>query len=130
MDSPTLAPRRTKPRNLALDVVDALNERVRNGALAVGAKLPTEAAIMDEFGVSRTVVREALSKLQASGVVQTRHGVGTFVGGRGRGERLSHRARADGNPARRDRRAGAAHRRRDRIRPAWPRCAAPRPTWS
>jgi len=38
---------------------------------------------MDEFGVSRTVVREALSKLQASGVVQTRHGVGTFVVGQG-----------------------------------------------
>jgi len=83
MNAPLLAPKRTKPRNLALDVVDALTERVRKGALAVGAKLPTEAAIMDEFGVSRTVVREALSKLQASGVVQTRHGVGTFVVGVG-----------------------------------------------
>ena len=83
MNAPTLAPRRSKPRNLALDVVDAMTERVRNGALAVGAKLPTEAEIMGEFGVSRTVVREALSKLQASGVVQTRHGVGTFVVGVG-----------------------------------------------
>ena len=83
MNTPTLAPRRTKPRNLAFDVVDALVERVRTGTLAVGTKLPTEAAIMDEFGVSRTVVREALSKLQASGVVQTRHGVGTFVVGLG-----------------------------------------------
>ncbi|KQV99770.1 FadR/GntR family transcriptional regulator [Rhizobacter sp. Root1221] len=83
MNTPTLATRRTKPRNLALDVVDAVVERVRAGALVVGAKLPTEAAIMDEFGVSRTVVREALSKLQASGVVQTRHGVGTFVVGLG-----------------------------------------------
>ncbi|MGE5865885.1 MAG: FadR/GntR family transcriptional regulator [Rhizobacter sp.] len=83
MNMPPLAARRTKPRNLALDVVDGLIERVRAGQLAVGAKLPTEAAIMDEFGVSRTVVREALSKLQASGVVQTRHGVGTFVVGLG-----------------------------------------------
>lgn len=83
MNMPTLAPRRTKPRNLAFDVVDALVERVRAGTLPVGTKLPTEAAIMDEFGVSRTVVREALSKLQASGVVQTRHGVGTFVVGLG-----------------------------------------------
>lgn len=83
MNTPMTATRRTKPRNLALDVVDVLIERVRAGALAVGAKLPTEAAIMDEFGVSRTVVREALSKLQASGVVQTRHGVGTFVVGLG-----------------------------------------------
>ena len=83
MNMTTLAPRRIKPRNLAFDVVDTLVERVRAGALAVGTKLPTEAAIMDEFGVSRTVVREALSKLQASGVVETRHGVGTFVVGLG-----------------------------------------------
>jgi DNA-binding FadR family transcriptional regulator len=48
-----------------------------------GDKLPTEAEIMGEFGVSRTVVREALSKLQAGGMVQTRHGVGTFVVGTG-----------------------------------------------
>ena len=38
---------------------------------------------MNEFGVSRTVVREALSKLQASGLVETRHGIGTFVVGFG-----------------------------------------------
>ena len=36
---------------------------------------------MAEFGVSRTVVREALSKLQAAGLVRTRHGVGTFFAG-------------------------------------------------
>jgi len=78
-----LATKRSKPRNLALDVVDALVERIRTGALPMGTKLPTESAFMDEFGVSRTVVREALSKLQASGVVQTRHGVGTFVVGLG-----------------------------------------------
>jgi GntR family transcriptional repressor for pyruvate dehydrogenase complex len=83
MNEPTLATKRSKPRNLALDVVDALIERVRTGALPIGAKLPTESAFMEEFGVSRTVVREALSKLQASGVVQTRHGVGTFVVGLG-----------------------------------------------
>ena len=38
---------------------------------------------MAEFGVSRTVVREAISKLQASGLVLTRHGIGTFVVGLG-----------------------------------------------
>ena len=40
---------------------------------------------MAEFGVSRTVVREAISKLQASGLVETRHGIGTFVVGLGDG---------------------------------------------
>jgi DNA-binding FadR family transcriptional regulator len=38
---------------------------------------------MEEFGVSRTVVREAISRLQAGGLVETRHGVGTFVVGLG-----------------------------------------------
>lgn len=74
---------RRRPRSLAHDVVDALGGRIRDGSLASGEKLPTEAAIMEEFGVSRTVVREAISRLQAAGLVATRHGVGTFVVGLG-----------------------------------------------
>ena len=75
--TPLSAPRR--PRNLALTVVDAIGDRIRDGNLAPGAKLATESALMTEFGVSRTVIREALSKLQAASLVQTRHGIGTFV---------------------------------------------------
>jgi DNA-binding FadR family transcriptional regulator len=74
---------RKKPRSLAQELVDALGERIREGRLAPGDKLPTEAAVMAEFGVSRTVVREAISKLQAASLVETRHGVGTFVVGPG-----------------------------------------------
>jgi GntR family transcriptional regulator, transcriptional repressor for pyruvate dehydrogenase complex len=74
---------RRRPRSLAHDVVDALSGRIRDGSLGTGEKLPTEAAIMEEFGVSRTVVREAISRLQAAGLVDTRHGVGTFVVGMG-----------------------------------------------
>ncbi|AMO24655.1 FadR/GntR family transcriptional regulator [Ramlibacter solisilvae] len=74
---------RRRPRSLAHDVVDVLAGRIRDGSLTAGEKLPTEAAIMEEFGVSRTVVREAISRLQAAGLVQTRHGVGTFVVGLG-----------------------------------------------
>ena len=69
MDAPFAARRR--PRTLALELVDALGDRIRDGRLAPGDKLPTEAAIMGEFGVSRTVVREAISKLQASGLLST-----------------------------------------------------------
>jgi GntR family transcriptional regulator, transcriptional repressor for pyruvate dehydrogenase complex len=76
---------RRRPRSLALELVESLGDRIRDGRLAPGDKLPTEAAFMDEFGVSRTVVREAISKLQASGLVETRHGVGTFVVGAGDG---------------------------------------------
>src|SRR3954452_20507402 len=78
--APTSAlPLLRRPRNLALTVVDALADRIRDGRLAPGAKLATESALMAEFGVSRTVIREALSKLQAAALVHTRHGVGTFV---------------------------------------------------
>ncbi|MBI2746668.1 MAG: FadR family transcriptional regulator [Burkholderiales bacterium] len=76
---------RRRPRTLALELVDSLGDRIRDGRLVPGDKLPTEAAIMEEFGVSRTVVREAISKLQASGLVETRHGIGTFVVGLGYG---------------------------------------------
>jgi DNA-binding FadR family transcriptional regulator len=72
-----------KSRSLAQGVVDKLGDRSRDGRVARGEKLPSEAAIQEEFGVSRTVVREALSKLQAAGLVETRHGIGSFVLGPG-----------------------------------------------
>ncbi len=77
-DQPLAAVRR-KPRNLAMELVDALGGQIRERRLAHGAKLPSESVIMGQFGVSRTVVREAISRLQAAGLVQTRHGIGTFV---------------------------------------------------
>lgn len=77
MTLPTSARRR--PRTLALELVESLGDRIRNGRFAPGDKLPTESAIMAEFAVSRTVVREAISRLQAAGLVETRHGIGTFA---------------------------------------------------
>jgi DNA-binding FadR family transcriptional regulator len=70
---------RRKHRNLAQGVVEDISSRIRQSQLKPGDKLPTESAIMEQYGVSRTVVREAISHLQASGQVQTRHGIGTFV---------------------------------------------------
>ena len=61
------------------EIVDSLAASIREGHLVPGEKLTTEADIMARFDVSRTVVREALSKLQASSLVETRHGIGTFV---------------------------------------------------
>ncbi|MGB9107290.1 MAG: FadR/GntR family transcriptional regulator [Telluria sp.] len=71
------APR--KPRNLAQLVVAQLSEHIQQGELKAGDKLPTETEIMVEQGVSRSVVREAISRMQAAGLVETRHGIGTFV---------------------------------------------------
>ena len=70
---------RPRSRGLAHGLVDDLSGRIRSQVLKPGDKLPTESAIMQSYGVSRTVVREALSKLQAGGLVETRHGIGTFV---------------------------------------------------
>jgi GntR family transcriptional regulator, transcriptional repressor for pyruvate dehydrogenase complex len=83
MNSAVVPELRRRPRTLALELVESIGDRIRDGRIAPGDKLPTEAAVMGEFGVSRTVVREALSKLQASGLVETRHGIGTFVVGLG-----------------------------------------------
>jgi DNA-binding FadR family transcriptional regulator len=78
MSNTTLStPRR--PRNLAQHVVAQLTEHIRVGELHPGDKLPTESEIMLEHGVSRSVVREAMSRMQAAGLVETRHGIGTFV---------------------------------------------------
>ena len=72
-------PRLRRPRGLVGEIVESLAGSIREGRLQPGDKLPTEAEIMARFDVSRTVVRESLSKLQASGLVETRHGIGTFV---------------------------------------------------
>ncbi|MEB0040946.1 MULTISPECIES: FadR/GntR family transcriptional regulator [unclassified Pseudomonas] len=77
----TLPPVLTKrrPNSLATDLVTQLSQRILLGKISPGEKLPSESEIVREHGVSRTVVREAISKLQASGLVETRHGIGTFV---------------------------------------------------
>jgi DNA-binding FadR family transcriptional regulator len=74
------APARVRrPKGLVNEIVESLSSNMRDGLIKPGDKLPTEAEIMARFDVSRTVVREALSSLQASGLVETRHGIGTFV---------------------------------------------------
>src|SRR6478752_5349131 len=70
---------RQRGRGLAHGLVEDLSDKIRGQVLRPGDKLPTESEIMQAYSVSRTVVREALSKLQAAGLVETHHGVGTFV---------------------------------------------------
>lgn len=54
-------------------------DKIVSGALPEGGKLPPESRLCEVFGVSRPVVREALSRLQADGIVVSRHGSGSFV---------------------------------------------------
>jgi len=56
-----------------------LMEEIANGRWVEGARLPTEKELCQSFDVSRAVVREAMMRLQADGLVVTRQGSGTFV---------------------------------------------------
>jgi GntR family transcriptional regulator, transcriptional repressor for pyruvate dehydrogenase complex len=60
-------------------VIATVSEDIQRGVLRPGDKVPTELALMKQLSVSRSVVREAMSRLQAAKIVETRHGVGTFI---------------------------------------------------
>lgn len=82
MSTPTFSsaiPLKRRGRTLAEEAVDALTQQIQSGGLKPGDKLPTEVEIMAALGVGRSVVREAISRLQANGLAETRHGIGTFI---------------------------------------------------
>lgn len=58
-----------------------LRDRIKRGLLEAGSALPTEENLCSQFGVSRITVRRALADLQSEGLVERRHGLGTFVRG-------------------------------------------------
>lgn len=60
-------------------VYKQLLDQIRFGTLALGQKLPSENELSEEHGVSRPVVRAALSKLRDSGLIISRRGAGSFV---------------------------------------------------
>jgi GntR family transcriptional regulator, transcriptional repressor for pyruvate dehydrogenase complex len=60
-------------------VADWFAREIRAGYLASGEKLPTEQELIAQFGVSRTVIREAMASLRSEGLVVSRQGSGVFV---------------------------------------------------
>jgi DNA-binding FadR family transcriptional regulator len=69
----------TPPRNLTGELVRRLTEEITGGRFAPNEQLPTEQDMIASFGVSRTVVREAIAALKAEGLVEARQGAGIFV---------------------------------------------------
>lgn len=67
------------PVRLADQVAATLSEEIESGRLAEGDRLPTEVELVKQLGVSRTVVREALSRLRNAGLIEPRQGIGVFV---------------------------------------------------
>ncbi|WP_454858053.1 FadR/GntR family transcriptional regulator [Rhizobium binxianense] len=62
-------------------IIEKLQKQIVTGALSPGDQLPTEQQLVMQFGVSRTVIREAISGLRANGLVEARQGSGMFVTG-------------------------------------------------
>ncbi len=68
-----------KPASLYLQVARALQDRIREGHYPVGALLPTEHMLADQFGVSRQTVRQAIGHLRGMKLLSATKGVGTRV---------------------------------------------------
>ncbi|MER8466235.1 FadR/GntR family transcriptional regulator [Mesorhizobium sp. M1409] len=72
------APPRERQR-LAQQLIDQLRGQIETGKLKEGDQLPTEPQLAASFGVSRTVVREAIADLRSAGYVKPVQGKGVFV---------------------------------------------------
>ncbi|MBU4610147.1 FadR family transcriptional regulator [Achromobacter sp. GG226] len=64
---------------LADQVASALETAIRTGRIQAEEKLPTEVVLAQQFQVSRTVVREAISRLKSLGLVESRQGSGMYA---------------------------------------------------
>ncbi|MEI5520586.1 FadR/GntR family transcriptional regulator [Streptomyces brasiliscabiei] len=72
--------RRRPERRVSSQIQDEVMRLILDRGLQAGAPLPTETELMEDLGVSRNSVREALKALQALDIVDIRHGYGTYVG--------------------------------------------------
>lgn len=66
-------------QRLGEQVAEHLREMIVEGEIAAGQTLPPERELARQFAVSSTVIREALRTLGTSGLIEIRHGVGSFV---------------------------------------------------
>ncbi|MEN1968690.1 GntR family transcriptional regulator [Lentibacillus sp. N15] len=66
-------------RTISSEIVLIIKDNLLNGSLKPGDKLPTEKELMEQLGVSRTPVREAIKILEAIGVIQIKRGEGMFI---------------------------------------------------
>lgn len=75
---PSTQAKPAKPR-LTERVITDLREQIHSGKLRAGERLPSEAKLIETYGVSRTVIREAVSALKVEGLLAARQGAGVFV---------------------------------------------------
>ena len=72
-------PRSRRPARLASVVLEELAHRIIGGTFPEGSILPTEPVLCEQFGFSRTVIREGLKQLEERGLVRVEQGRGTSV---------------------------------------------------
>jgi GntR family transcriptional repressor for pyruvate dehydrogenase complex len=60
-------------------IAEELSLAIRSGSYGAGSRLPTEKMLCEQFGVSRTVVREAIARIKADGLVRSHQGSGLYV---------------------------------------------------
>jgi GntR family transcriptional regulator len=72
---------RSSTGTLYHQILTALRERIESGEIGVGERLPSEADLERDYGVSRTTARRALDELRRQGVVRREPGRGTFLAG-------------------------------------------------
>ena len=61
---------------------NVLREKITSGAFEAGERLPTESDLIEQYGVSRITVRQALQALDEEGLIERQQGRGTFVSNR------------------------------------------------
>ncbi|MFN8224130.1 MAG: GntR family transcriptional regulator [Gaiellales bacterium] len=77
----------TTNHTLVDSAIESIRQRIEDGGLEGGDRLPPERVLVSEIGVSRTVLREALSSLEALGLIEARGTRGRFVTARGSSDR-------------------------------------------
>lgn len=76
-------------------VIKSLQNDIKEGRYSAGMRLPTEPTLTKQFGVSRTVVREAIAALKAAGILESRQGAGVYVLEQPKGEEKNTLFNAD-----------------------------------
>lgn len=79
MNKSSLSFQTVKRKQIVDDVVEQLQRKISLGELTPGMQIPTEPELMDQFGVGRSTIREAVRVLVSAGLLDKRQGHGTFV---------------------------------------------------
>ncbi|MFI2614431.1 MULTISPECIES: FadR/GntR family transcriptional regulator [unclassified Streptomyces] len=90
----------TTPRRSALSeqVISELRNQIASGEWPVGSRIPTEPELVEQLGVARNTVREAVRALAHNGLLDIRQGSGTFVVATSELAGVMHRRFADADP--------------------------------